>query len=321
MHLFRTVTAAAVLAASSTFALDRAEALECSNVELISAWGAGGGTDTFLRNIAKPLSAELGVPVKVINMEGSMGEIARQQLISRPADGCSLVSVDPDTITTAVDGTTSITLKEHLVPVFRGHVDIGFLHARAGAFGSWDEMVAWAKENPGKLKVGGAGAVGTDRTALETTLAEAGVSDFIYVPYNSTGEMHADLLGGRLDGMYDEMGSVMAMVEGEKIEPLIVFNETRIEQFPDVPAAGELGYEITPSNWRGLAAHADTPDAIVQELSDALMAASKDEDYARYENERLLDLKADGKLGAAAFAEAIAEERALKEAQHAAQGG
>ncbi len=319
MNGFRTCTALALIAASPFWAADRAEALDCSNVQLISAWGAGGGTDTFLRNLAKPLSKELGVPVKVVNIEGSMGEVARQELVSRPADGCSLVSVDPDTITTAVEGTTEITLTEDLVPVFRGHVDIGFLHGNKSEFASWSEMIDWANANPGKLKIGGTGAVGADRTAITVTLEQAGISEFIYVPYNSAGEMHADLLGGRLHGMYDEMGSVLAMVEGGKIEPLLVINEGRIDQFPDVPAAGELGYEVAPSNWRGLAAHADTPKEIVQELSDALMTASNDEAYRAYESERLLDLKTDGKIGADAFADAVAKEDEMKRAQAGVQ--
>jgi putative tricarboxylic transport membrane protein len=319
MKTIQTVTVAALATAASLGMAGQARALDCQNLELISAWGAGGGTDTFLRKIAEPLGRELGIPVKVLNIEGSMGEVARQELVSRPADGCALVSVDPDTITTAVEGTTEIDLQEEIVPVFRGHVDIGFIHGGEGEFASWDELVAWANDNPGKLKVGGTGAVGADRTAIETTLESAGVTDFIYVPYNSAGEMHADLLGGRLHGMYDEMGSVLAMVEGDKIEPLIVINQDRIENFPDVPAAGELGYEIAPSNWRGLAAHADTPPELVQELSDALMAASKDEGYASYERERLLDLKADGKLGAADFADAVADETEMKKAAQAQQ--
>lgn len=313
------LTLGALATAASLGIAGQASALDCRNLELISAWGAGGGTDTFLRKIAEPLSTELGFPVKVLNVEGSMGEVARQELVSRPADGCTLVSVDPDTITTAVEGTTEIDLQEELTPVFRGHVDIGFIHGREGEFASWDELVKWANENPGQLKIGGTGAVGADRTAIETTLEGAGITDFVYVPYNSAGEMHADLLGGRLHGMYDEMGSVMAMVEGEKIEPLIVINEDRINNFPDVPAAGELGYEVAPSNWRGLAAHADTPPETVQELSDALMAASKDEEYASYEHERLLDLKTDGKLGAADFAEAVAQETGMKKEAQAQQ--
>lgn len=314
MKTMQGITALAVAAAASLGAAGSARALDCQSLELISAWGAGGGTDTFLRKISEPLGKELGIPVKVLNIEGSMGEVARQELVSRPADGCTLVSVDPDTITTAVEGTTEVDLQEEIVPVFRGHVDIGFIHGREGEFASWDEIVRWAGENPGKLKVGGTGAVGADRTAIETTLEAAGITEFIYVPYNSAGEMHADLLGGRLHGMYDEMGSVLALVEGGKIEPLIVINEDRIEAFSDVPAAGELGYEIAPSNWRGLAAHADTPDEVVQELSEALMAASKDEGYASYESERLLDLKADGKLGSADFADAVAKETEMKRA-------
>lgn len=291
-----------------------AYALDCRNIELISAWGAGGGTDTFLRQIAEPLSDILETPVKVINIEGAMGEVARQELVSRPADGCSLVSIDPDTLTTEIQGQTEISIIEDMIPVFRGHVDIGLLHAKGdGEIKSWEDLVAWAKEHPGELNMGGTGAVGADRTAIETTLAEAGVIEFNYIPYDSAGAMHADLLGGRLHGMYDEMSSVGAMVEAGQIEPLIVINDKRLEVLPEVPAAGELGYEVAPSNWRGLAAKAGTPGDVMTDLSNALLEASEAESYKEYESSRLLDLKADGKLGTEAFQEVIAEEYKTKQ--------
>lgn len=291
-----------------------ASAIDCRNVELISAWGAGGGTDTFLRKIAEPLSEELGVPVKVINVEGAMGEVARRELMSRPADGCSLVSVDPDVLTTEIQGQTEISLIDDLVPVFRGHVDIGLLHARGdGEFSSWSELVEWAKENPGELVMGGTGATGADRDAIEITLAEAGVSEFSYVPYNSASDMHADLLGGRLHGMTDEMSSVGTMVKSGQIKPLIVISEERVEFLPDVPAAGELGYAIAPSNWRGLAAKGETPEEIVDELSSALIKASEAESYREYESSRYLDLVANGTLGTDAFKEAVADEFEMRQ--------
>lgn len=314
MKTTQTLTAFALVTATAIGMAGQARALDCQNIEMISAWGAGGGTDTFLRMIAKPFGDELGIPVKVLNIEGSMGEIARQELLSRPADGCALVSVDPDVITTTIEGTTEIDLIDDLAPVFRGHVDIGFIHGLKGEFASWDDLVAWGLENPGKLRLGGTGAVGSDRVSIEMALKDAGIDDFIYVPYNTAGEMHADLLGARLHGMYDEMGSVVSLVEGDRIEPLLLIDDSRIEQFPDVPAAGELGYQPAPSNWRGLAAHGDTPAELVQELSDALMAASEDETYAAYERERFLDLKADGKIGAADFVEAIRLETEMKQA-------
>jgi tripartite-type tricarboxylate transporter receptor subunit TctC len=294
------------------WAAQPASALDCRNVELISAWGVGGGTDTFLRTLAEPLSQELGVPVKVINIEGAMGEVARQELMSRPADGCSLVSVDPDVLTTELEGQTEVSLITDLKPVFRGHVDIGIIHGKAGDFDSWDALIKWASENPAKLNAGGTGAAGLDRTAIEITLREAGVEEFNYVPYNKAAEMHADLLGGRLHAMYDELSSVGGMVEAGQITPLIVINDKRLDVLPDTPAAGELGYVVAPSNWRGLAVQAEVADEIVAELSAVLMKATEAPSYREYESKRLLDLKADGKLGADDFKKAVAEEYELK---------
>lgn len=285
-----------------------AHALDCRNIEMIATWGAGGGTDIFMRAIAGPLSEVLDVPVKVINVTGAMGESGRQELMSRPADGCSLVNVEPDTMTGEILGQTEISLITDLIPVFRAHVDIGLIHAQAGEFGTWDELVTFGEANPGTLNMGGVGTVGSDRAGIELTLQEAGIDNINYIPYDSAATMHADLLGGRLHGMYDEMSAVKDMVEAEQIEPLIVINDKRLGMLPDVPAAGELGYEVSYSNWRGLAVKEGTPEETVAELSDALMEAAQFESYREYESSRVLDLVEDGQLGHEEFEEVVQRE-------------
>ena len=296
-----------------------ASALECRNLEMIVGWGAGGGTDIFMRTLAVPLSEILKIPVKVINITGAAGENGRQELVSRPADGCTVMNVEPDTMTTELIGQTKLSLVKDLEPVFRAHVDIGMLHGRAGEFKSWDELIAWGKANPGKLNMGGVGTAGSDKEGIETTLKAAGVDQFNYIPYDSTATMHADLLGGRLQGMYDEMGSTKSLVDAKQITPLIVINQKRLDILPDVPAAGELGYPIARSNWRGVAVKAGTPPEIVAELSNAMLEAAKAESYRKYESERSLDLVANAKLDHVAFKELVAKEYAAMKAALAPQ--
>lgn len=310
MKISRTFVVALGSLLGVTISSVSAHALDCRNLEAIVVWGAGGGTDVFMRELATPLSNVLGIPVKVLNITGAAGENGRQELVGRPADGCTVINVEPDTMTTEILGQTKLSLMKDLVPVFRAHVDIGVLHSRAGEFENWDELVAWAKANPGELNMGGVGTVGSDRGGIEITLKAAGVEDFNYIPYDSTSTMFADLLGGRLHGMYDEMGSVGGMVDAGQITPLIVISEERLALLPEVPAAGELGYPIAMSNWRGLAVKADTPPETIAELSAAMMEASMTDEYRAYESERALDLVENGRLDHKAFKELVEKEYA-----------
>ena len=90
--------------------------------------------------------------------------------------------------------------------------------------------------------------------------------------------------------------------------PLIVVNDARLATLPGVPAAGELGYRLSPSVWRGIAVKAGTPPEVVAELSAAMMKASESESYKKYESERFLDLVKNGKLGHQAFKQLVAKE-------------
>ena len=282
----------------------------CKSVEWIVGWGAGGGSDRFARSIAPGVSDVLGVPVKVINMKGGSSVLAQEETIRRPADGCTIFSITPDQITNELTGLTELSALGTLTPVFRAHVDVGMLHSQEGGkFETWDSVIDYAKANEGELLIGGTGAASFDEIVVDVVMNSADAT-FRYIPYESSKEMHADLLGGRLDVIYDEVSVMSGMIEAGQARPLIVFAERRLEKFPDVPSAKELGYKVPPSLWRGASVKKETPDEIVAMLEAAYMKAADSDAYKEFEEGRLLNLYP-GRLGSEDFTKVIADEHGL----------
>lgn len=273
--------------------------LSCRSIEYIVGWGAGGGSDIFARNIAPGVSEVLGIPVKVINIPGGNAIPAMQQVLSRPADGCTLFGISTDLVTNEAVGLTELSHRD-LIPLMRAHVDVAMLLVNGeGRFDSWHEVLSYARENQGELLVGGTGAAGYDEVVLGILLESAGL-EYRYIPYESGPSMHADLLGGRLDIIYEEIGVIFPMIEAEQVKPVLVVAESGVEQFPDVVSVGELGYDVPPLQWRGVAVHGETPREIANVLEDALLAAVRSESYREFEERRMLDLFP-GVLGADEF--------------------
>jgi putative tricarboxylic transport membrane protein len=279
----------------------------CKSVEWIVGWGAGGGSDIFARSIAPGLSENLGVPVKVTNMKGASSVPAQEETIKRPADGCTIFSITPSLITNELTGLTDLSTLGTLTPVFRAHVDVGMLYSKEGGkFETWEAVAVYTKANEGKLLIGGTGTAGFDEIVANVVMQSAGAT-FRYLPYESASKINDDLLGGRLDLIYDEISVMSGMIEAGQMRPLIVLAEKRLEKYPDVPSAKELGYQVPPSLWRGASLKKGTPDDIVMILETAFTKAAATDAYMKFEDGRLLNLYP-GRLGSADFAKVIADE-------------
>lgn len=269
-------------------------------IQYIVGWGAGGGSDVFGRVITIPVKNKLGVPVIVVNMPGASSATATNYVMDQPADGYTVFGITSDIMSNIFLDRTKYTQKD-LTPIIRAHVDIGMIQIGPHSpFKTWEALVKHAKENPGKQTWGGTGAGSYDEVATAVLRNAAGIN-VKYVPFESASEMHAALLGGHIHAMYEEAGPVIAMIEAGKTQPVIVIAEKRLERFPNVPCAKELGYAIPPLQWRGVAVKKGTPQTIVEILEKAFTEAIKSPEYQDFEKKRFLNLYP-GFLGSKDFA-------------------
>jgi tripartite-type tricarboxylate transporter receptor subunit TctC len=126
------------------------------------------------------------------------------------------------------------------------------------------------------------------------------------VPFASPGQRYSSILGNHADILYEQPGDVHQFVESKKMRPVIVFNETRLPEFPDVPCSREKGFEIFLPEFRGVVAKAGTPDKAVQALSDAFGAISKTPKMQAFAKQQML--ASDSHLSAREFKQFLAEE-------------
>lgn len=265
------------------------------NIEALVGWGAGGGTDTFARQIMKPAADALGVAVTVVNHPGASGSIAGDLAANSVADGYTLWVISSNYPLNVALGKTPHTLDKY-IPICRVQADTSTIQTLSGGkYDTIEKLVEAAKNNPGGVSLGGTGALGFDDIVVSMWEKAAGI-EFNYVPYEDAGQMHAALLGGHIDAMFEEFGPTVGLVKEGRINVVLAFTEEKLEEFPDVPVSGEMGWEVYEGQARGILAPAGTPDDIIKKLEEVFKNASMSEDYKQYEKDTYLHLR-NGWLG------------------------
>jgi tripartite-type tricarboxylate transporter receptor subunit TctC len=234
-------------------------------IEMIIPFPAGGGVDAIGRSVATALSEQLGQQVVVNNRDGASGTIGFN----------ALAAAAPNGYTIAFGPTTPIANAPYLVKGVRYQVDsfdyicqvfdnvFTIAVAPQSRFKSAQELIAAAKENPGKLTYGHAGTGTIPHLAMEN-FADAMKVKFQPVPFRGDAPILATLLKGDIDFSV----SAVSTIHGKEFRPLLVFLETRHPAHPDVPIARDLGAtgkEVPPGH-NGLYAPAGLPGPIKASL-------------------------------------------------------
>ncbi|MDF2035840.1 tripartite tricarboxylate transporter substrate binding protein [Cytobacillus oceanisediminis] len=269
------------------------------DIEIVVGWGAGGGTDTFARSIAKEMSEILGVNINVVNLPGASGANAGDHTARQPADGYTIWAISSNYPINVARNTTPHDLSKYKA-IGRVQQDTMSLQVLKGKkFTDYEDFVKQAKDNPGKISVGGTGAVGFDELVLRQFEEKAGIK-LNYISYEDAGEMHAALLGGHIDSMLEEIGPSIAQIDEKSVEMLLAFTDKKLEGFDETPISTEKGIDLIDGQERGLLVHSDTPDEVVEVLQNALEKAKDSEDYKKYEKDSYLHLR-DGWLNGEEF--------------------
>ncbi len=246
-------------------------------VRLLVGYAPGGPADTVARLTAQWLSQRLGQQVIVENRVGAGSNIATEAVVRSPPDGYTLLFV---TISNAVNPSLyaklNFDMTRDMVPVASitrspAVMDVNpTFPAKTVA-----EFIAYAKANPGKVNMASAGPGSAPHLYTELFKMMANL-DIVLVNYRGSGPALPDLLGGRVQGMFDPIASSIGYIKSGQLRALAVTTATRLEALPDVPAIGEFvpGYEA--SGWYGLGAPRNTPGEVVERLNREVNAALTD---------------------------------------------
>lgn len=246
-------------------------------IMLMVSYGAGGATDFQARIVTMTAGNEdaLGMPIAIINKPGAGGRVGWNWFASdAEADGYTLGAYNiPHFVAQSVKGGVKYT-KDSFEPIANWGADPAvFIVSKDSPFNSMADVIAYAKENPGKLTFSGAGLfVGHHIAALQIEKA-AGVK-MIYIPTKGGGAaaMKAVIAGDVLAGVNNLSDAFRARSAGN-IKILAVADVKRNEEFlPDVPTMQEQGLDVDDSsvNFRGVMVPKGTPQEVIDKLAAAV---------------------------------------------------
>ena len=278
----------------STFVLSLGVAVSAhaqtgKQMRIVVPFPPGGASDALSRMVAERLPSLLGQPVIVENRAGAGGNVAAEHVYRSEPDGSVLLSSPPHLLTI-----NHLLYKLNFDPTKLVPVGIiaaypNVLLATPGlSVSSLKELVALARERPGKLNIASQGnGTSTHLTAeLFKSLAKL---DMVHVPYKGTAPAFADLLGGQVDIMFDNLIAASPHVKAGKLKLLGVGGPKRIAAFPDVPAIAEMFPGFRSETWMALVAPPGTPRDTAARVSSALAKALQDPEVRK----RLAALQAD----------------------------
>lgn len=277
-------------------------------VKLIVPYPAGGTTDIIARITADRLSQHFKQPFVVDNRPGASGAIGAMAVKQAAPDGYTLVMATASSH--GINSALNDKLPYDAVKDFAAITKVAMtpnviaVHPSLPA-NNLQELLALARDKPGEINFGSTSAGGSPHMSGELLKMMADV-DLLHVPYRGAGPMLTDLVGGQIMVGFDNLPSTMPFIRSDKVRALAVTTKERWPGAPDIPTVAESGvpdYEVT--GWFGLLAPAQTPDKILNELQEAVVAMLESEEV----KQQLLEL---GALGAAntpaVFAQEIASD-------------
>jgi len=269
---------AAVFAAPVSDAVAQEPKLDCTAQVVIHS-KFGGGTDTTARLMMVRTRRNLDTDMQVVAQRGGSGAKAQEYVLSRPADGCTIMALTQTHLYTIARGKSEMKIDD-MIGIARAMDDPTFIAVNAkGKYKTIEDLVAASKEAP--LNWGVAQIGGTEHIGLALFAKEAGIK-FKVVPFGSGAQMVQALLSGAIDATLPHVSEAGSQVTDGALLPLAVLAEKRLADYPDVPTAMEKGINAKTSTTRGYAVRAGTPQPIIDMLSKALVKGMQHEVFANY---------------------------------------
>jgi tripartite-type tricarboxylate transporter receptor subunit TctC len=248
-------------------------------IQLVIPFGPGGATDIFWRTLGDYFSKTIGAPLAIVNKPGGGGIVGMSSVVNAKPDGYTLCAGNSDTLNITPLFTKDLpfdTLNDVNYMVKVANFPQSLVVRTESPFKSLDDVIAYARANPKKLKGSTPGKGTNPYMALQLLNYEA-KADIIPVNFTGAGENIAAVLGGHVDLAAIAVPPVKAQVTSGKIRMLAIFSKQRHPAFPDVPTAYEKGYKQTlVDTGMGIVGPKGLPAEVIMKWDQAVQTMLKD---------------------------------------------
>jgi len=258
-------------------------------IRVIVPYPPGGTADALPRLISEKVGAVLGQSVIVENRPGASANIGAELVARSEPDGHTLLVAAPHVLTTnhilyklSFDPTAFAPIS-----IIATYPNVLLVNPKVPAK-TLQELLAYARANPGKLNCASQGNGTSSHLTAEMFMSMGGVR-MVHVPYKGTGPALTDLLAGQVDMMFDNLIATMQHIKSGRLRILGVGGAQRVRALPEVPAIAEVLPGFLSETWMGLVAPSKTPPAITARIAAAVAEAVKVPEVAK----RLADLNAE----------------------------
>ncbi|MDR6855888.1 tripartite tricarboxylate transporter substrate binding protein [Variovorax guangxiensis] len=252
--------------------------------KLIVGYPAGQSVDAVARLLADRLGPAIGRTLIVENMPGQSGSIALEAVARMPADG----SIMTLSASAAIAG-NPVLYKNVRYDSVKDFEPVGLIYDAPLVLmvnttlpiKSLEELIAYAKENRGKVNYSSPGNGSVSHLAMSELMRRTGI-EMTHVPYQGAAKSLTDLAAGQVQVSFDAYGAAQPFLAGGRVRPIAVSSSERISVLPAVPTVAESGladFDLVP--WVGLLAPAGTPRAVVDKVSEELAKIVRSPDFSQ----------------------------------------
>ncbi len=237
-------------------------------IRLVVPFAGGGSTDVITRLLSDKLADALGKPLVIENRPGAGSTVGVDIVAKSVPDGYTIAVTANSAVAPGPLMRTSMPydpIKDLAHIALIGTFTNGFVVRADSPYKTMREFLDAARAKPGKLTYASAG-IGTSGWLSGELLKRRANLDMVHVPYKGAGPAAIDLVGGRLDGMFESLVNATPNVRSGKVRLIAVGSAKRARSYPDVPTIAELVPGVVGAPWFGFAAPAKTPTPILQRL-------------------------------------------------------
>lgn len=282
----------AVLALALVAGTALAQTYPAKPVTWIVPFAAGGPTDALARTIAERVAREIGQPIVIDNAPGAGGTVGAAKAARAAPDGYTMLGhMGYMGAAPALYKKLNYDPVKDFAPVFRfPDTPLVLMVRKEHPAKDIKALVEFAKANPDKMFISNAG-VGSSSHLIAALFASSAGIKISQVPYKGAGPALIDVIGGQVDGIFDQTNTALPQIREAKVRPLAVTSKVRLTQLKDVPTLAETVLpNFEASTWYGIYAPKGTPQAVLDKVQAAYQKVMTDKAFTDRMAEQAIQL-------------------------------